>query len=168
MNALFIKELFAPCMADAMVGPEKDDGVIENIFVFKPLNELAQKFVGKPDGIEVGSPVLPNDRVVGVVGWKFDKVGIGICGITQFFYNEIVPVFTFAVFATMQLDLSKEGLVFFSIGPIITIIDFRIKFKIVIGFAFCDLRESAVGSVITSLLKKCGYRNNFVGKVDFN
>ncbi len=67
----------------------------------------------------------------------------------------------------MYLNLSKEGLVFFSIGPIITIIDFLIKFEVVVGFAFCDLWESAVGSVISSLLKKCGYRNNFFGEVDF-
>ena len=67
----------------------------------------------------------------------------------------------------MNLDLSEERLIFFSISPIITIIDFRIKFEVVVSFAFCDLRESAVGSVITSLLKKCGYGNNFFGEVDF-
>lgn len=44
-------------MADAMIGPEKDDGVIVDIFVFESFDELAQKFVCKPDGVEVGSPV---------------------------------------------------------------------------------------------------------------
>ncbi len=41
MNALFVKELFAPCMADAMIGPEKDDGVIVDMFVFESFDELA-------------------------------------------------------------------------------------------------------------------------------
>ena len=41
MNAFFVKELFAPCMADAMISPEKEDGVIVDIFVFESLDELA-------------------------------------------------------------------------------------------------------------------------------
>jgi hypothetical protein len=41
MNAFFVKKLFAPCMADAMIGPEKDDGVIVDIFVFESLDELS-------------------------------------------------------------------------------------------------------------------------------
>ena len=41
MNAFFVKELLATCMADAMIGPEKDDGIIVDIFIFESLDELA-------------------------------------------------------------------------------------------------------------------------------
>lgn len=168
MNTLLVKELLAAGMAYSMVGPEKDDGVVEDFFILESLNELTKEFVSESDGIEVGGPVISNHSVVRVVGRNFKKRGVGICGFTKFLENEVVPVFTFPVFAPMDLYLGEEGLIIFSSGPIIAIINFRIEFKIIVGFSLADLRECAVGGVITSLLKKDWHWDNPLWEIDFN
>lgn len=137
VGAFIIEELFAAGMADAVVGHENDEGVREEVFFFEAGDDLADVMIGEADGVEVGGPVFEKDRVRWVVGGQGDAFRRGAraellagagCEFTVGFEGVV------AEFAAMKLHLHEEGFVT-TICPIMAVVDGRVPFEVVIGFA---------------------------------
>ena len=58
------KKLFAAGVADAVIGHEADDGFVEDAFLLKSGEHLADFMVGVADRVEIASPIFEQHRIV--------------------------------------------------------------------------------------------------------
>ena len=78
MRTLSIVELFTSRVADAVIGHEDNECLVEDSFAFQSLQNLAHVMVRLPNGLQVSRPVLLKDFIFWIVGRQFDFGSIDI------------------------------------------------------------------------------------------
>ncbi len=58
MSSLVIQKLLAPCVADAMVGEEHYQSVVQHAFVFQSFDHLTDVTVRQSHAVQIRSPVF--------------------------------------------------------------------------------------------------------------
>ncbi len=136
MQPLVVTELLASGMADAVIGHEEDNGLIKNSFRLQSLDDLPNLAIGEADGIEVVGPIFQDDWIARVVRRKPDILRIDLRShqVEDLAIPGMMRTLA-AVLTSMKLHLREEGLVGFSIPPIIGVVDGGVPFEVVIGLA---------------------------------
>ena len=89
----------------AMVGKQKDDGVVRESVALQRSHDLPDMFIGFEQAIVVMGNFFADERNIGIVG----RDGHG---------GAVDDLWNFgAQFSARQLDLAEEGLVRFAAGP---------------------------------------------------
>jgi hypothetical protein len=161
VNSLLVKELFAPGMADAVIGHEKNHRLVKDPFPFQAVKDLADLAVGVTDRIKIPRPVIQQDRVRRIIRGQFQPIQRS--GGAQFLPQGVDPPrVAIPQFAPIQLDLGEKGLPRPASGPVVAVIHGGGPGEIVIGFAQMrsPRRPAAVAGVIPSLLKEGGQRRH--------
>ena len=129
-------------MADSMIRHEQNDRVFQFAFGFKSLHDLANQSIGVPTTIEIRRPVFEQHGIVGIVRWQCYLVsGNGfaenLSALLLKFFRRLNA--SASAFASGSLNLMKEWLSFIATGPVVSIIDGLLPFKVVVRFAEAPL-----------------------------
>jgi hypothetical protein len=121
VRAFVVKKLLATRVADAVVGHENDQCLIEDAFLLQAGDDLADVLVGEAHGIEIRRPIVQQHGIARIVRRQLDLGGVG--GFTKLgfgAFGQLLGAIRIAAakFAAGELDLHEKRLVRFSPGPI--------------------------------------------------
>ena len=74
MRPAVVEELLVSNVADAVVGHEKDHGIVEISTLLEPLDDGTELVIGVAHAIEILRPVLADHRMLGQIRRKFHAV----------------------------------------------------------------------------------------------
>lgn len=180
VSAFVIEELLAPRMADAVVGHEDDERVLEQTLPFQPRHHLADVPVGEAHAVEVGRPIATHHRIVRIVGGQGDFVRIDDLAeaLPRLPLNGGVGGFALASqLAAVELHLHEEGLPFGAPGPIVAVVNRSVPVEVVVRFALAvplDRKPAMVeawnaaadAGVVSGSLQECRERLDALGQLD--
>ena len=108
VDAAFVAELLmAERLVVAVVGEEKDDGVIEFVVLLELVEDVLDLLVGAAGTIVMGCPCLLESGSLREVGWKRDSVILKLLPLADV---------TGVGLASPEHDLAKPGLLFIGAG----------------------------------------------------
>ena len=167
--ALVVEKLLAAGVADAVIGHEEHDGVVEQLLPLQPRDHIAHFLVRVPAAVEVVGPVLEDHRIARVVRREHDVGGIGVRA--EFLFHAVLPGRVRplpAVLAAVQLDLHEERLARLASGPVVAVVHLAVPLEVVVGLAepVAGRLESADARVVAGLLEQHGNRHDVPGKLD--
>ena len=124
-------------MADAMIGHEDHERLVEQAFVRQPPDHPADMGVGEPHRIEVGRPVGQEHAVAGQVGGQGHRrrIGRGTERGRGLAWQPFQPPLAVAELAAGQLHLHEEVLAGFPARPIFAVVDGGVPLEVVVGLA---------------------------------